>query len=124
MSESSKTEHEKAIERIMAPPPRPTTEGKKRRWSKDEDNLLKELYPKNNVKYIANKIDRSVTAIHRHACIIGITNKCVLWSSQEEKLLKKLWSKKSYSDIAKIIGRSVSAITLKAHKLGLSSRNK
>ena len=124
MSESSKTEHEKAIERIMAPPPRPTTEGKKRRWSKDEDNLLKKLYLKNDVQYIADKINRSVTAIHRHACIIGITNKCVLWSSQEEKLLKKLWSKKSYSDIAKIIGRSVSAITLKAHKLGLSSRNK
>ena len=90
MPKSSRTEHEKAVERIMTPPPPPPpppkTGGKKRRWSKDEDNLLKELYQENDAQYIADKIGRSIIAVHRHACIIGIKKKCITWSNQEEIL--------------------------------------
>ena len=92
-------------------------------WSKEDHDLLKKLYPNKTAQYIAEKMGRAETAIHRHAYISGI-KKSIAWSSQEEKLLKKLWSRKSKSDIAKIIGRSVSAITNRAFKLGLSSRNK
>ena len=121
---SSKTEHEKAIERIMNPPPQSIMRWKSRVWSKDELALLKKLYSKKSVQYIAENLSRTEAAVHRRACIIGITKECIGWSSQEEKLLKKLWSKKSRSYLANIIGRSAMAISLKAHKLGLSVRNK
>ena len=119
MSESSKTEHEKAIERIMAYP----YITKCGAWSKEDLDILKKLYPKKTAQYIAEKMGRSKAAIHSRACISGI-KKSIAWSSQEKKLLKKLWSKKSPSDIAKIIERSVSAIINKAYILGLSTRNK
>ena len=123
MSESSKTEHEKAIERIMIPPPY-IPKWKSRVWLKDEDDLLKKMYRKKTKQYIAKKLGRTEAAIRHRVCVIGITNKSISWSSQDEKLLKTLWSKESPSDIAKIIGRSVSSITNRAFKLGLSSRNK
>ena len=125
MTASSKTEHEKAIERIMIPPPPPpNTGGKKRRWSKDDLDFLKKMYHKKTKQYMAEKLGRTEAAIHRYAGRIGITEKYISWSSQEEILLKDLWSKKSPSDIAKIIGRSVPAITIRASKLGLSDKNK
>ena len=88
-------------------------------WSEEKVKLLKKLYPEMEAKEIARIVDRSVAAVHRKACNLGL-KKCLSWSGEEESLLRVLFSNKKVSDIADIMGRSVSAINARAHKLRLS----
>ena len=93
-------------------------------WSKQEDALLKKLYPdqENTTANIAKQIGRSVSAIVGRAHILGIRRKNPLWSKKEVALLRKMCLTHEDKEIAAKIGRSAGAVAIKRFKLGLKKR--
>ena len=94
-------------------------------WTKDDIKLLKKLYPHGNIKKIAERLNRPLTAVRQKAYDIGIkTNMHRYWSKEDMKLLKKLYTNTITQELAKRLGRSVGSIKTKAHKLGLRKTNR
>ena len=90
----------------------------------NEVELLKKLYPNENTRSIADKLERSMRAVTNKASSLSLKNvgRPTPWSIQEETLLKKLYPDNNSREIAGQIGRSASAIMQRAHKLGFRKK--
>ncbi len=91
-------------------------------WSRQEEALLRKMYPDNSVRDIANKLGRTVQAVARRASKLGLRKSNAVWSKRELNLLRKLYPSRTAQQIADQIGRSVRATRLRIHKLGLKKR--
>ena len=61
-------------------------------WSADETELLKQLYPNESKRSIANKLGRTEQAVRYRARTIGLKKETAPpWSSQEIAMLKKMY---------------------------------
>ena len=95
-------------------------------WSKQEDALLRKLYPdqENTTANIAKQTGRSVSAIVGRAHILGIRRQNSPWSKKEVALLRKLYLTHQDKEIAAKIGRSAGAVGIRRFKLGLRKRKR
>jgi len=93
-----------------------------RPWSEGEVKLLKELYPNNSARDIANELGRTVAAARIKAHKLGICEQCNVWSKRELNLLKRLYPSRTAREIAEQIGRPVQATRMKIVLLGLRKR--
>ena len=91
-------------------------------WSKQEETLLKKLYPDNNLRDIANELGRTVSAVQNKTGKLGIRKSIRVWSKKDMNLLKKLYPSKTAQQIADQIGRTVLATRFGIVKLGLRKR--
>jgi len=103
-----------------------------RRWTKEEEEKLRELYPYKTNKEIALELKRSERAIRRKAEELGLRKDPSFfkevcnrrkdrkpWTDKEIEILRKLYPIKATEDISRILNRSVYAIKRMAQKLGL-----
>ena len=88
-------------------------------WSRQEDALLKKLYPHNSVRDIVNQLGRTVPAVWLRAHNLGISKTQHFWSKKELSLLRKLYPSRTIQQIADQIGRPVPATGMKIHRMGL-----
>jgi len=91
-------------------------------WSRQEEALLRKMYPDNSVPDIANQLGRTVRAVAGKAHRLGLRKTKPAWSKRELNLLKKLYPSRTAQQIADKIGRPVPATRLRIVKLGLKKR--
>ena len=94
-------------------------------WTKDDIKLLKRLYPHGNIKKIAERLNRPLTAVRQKAYDIGMkTDVYNYWTKEELQLLKKLYANTVTKEIAGKLKRSAGSVKTKARQLGLKKSKK
>ena len=89
-------------------------------WTKDDIKLLKRLYPHGNIKKIAERLNRPLTAVRQKAYDIGMkTDVYNYWTKEELQLLKKLYANTVTKELADRLDRSAGSVKTKARQLGL-----
>ncbi len=89
-------------------------------WTKDDIRLLKRLYPKGNIKKIAERLNRPLTAVRQKAYDMGMkTDVYNYWTKAELRLLKKSYSNTVTQELADRLKRSAGSVKTKARQLGL-----
>ena len=91
-----------------------------RKWTDEELQLLKKLFPVKNTKKIAEMLGRTVGSVISKAQMVGLKkvreNK---WSNEEIKLLNKLFPIKKTKEVAAKLERPIRSINQKAYILGI-----
>lgn len=94
---------------------------KKRRWTEDEINRLRELAKTKSARYIAKEFNRTENSVYLKAQRMGIEfisyNK--KWSSKDIEYLKDKWGIVNMATLKLKLKRSKNAIRNKAYELGL-----
>jgi len=100
--------------------------GHGRKWTADENALLRELYPESPLPEIAKRLGRTVNAVKNRAHQLGIKRKnwCDrLWTAEELEMLRELYPTcKNKREVAEKIGRPWGSVRQIASNLGLSKR--
>jgi Response regulator containing a CheY-like receiver domain and an HTH DNA-binding domain len=91
----------------------------KKKWSAQEDQLIREKYKVLSPAEISNLLNRSVYAIKKRAAILGVTTKVSRWTEKEEEFLKEKWGIANIDTIARNINRSRNSVLLKAYQISL-----
>ncbi|MEM1750737.1 MAG: hypothetical protein QW088_07465 [Desulfurococcaceae archaeon] len=96
---------------------------KRRRWSGEELDFLRENYGRMRVLEIAKSLNRTVNAVMWKVRELGLKYRSYRrWSSSEVDFLKENWGKMKLSEIARALGRSSHSVRLKAESIGLTKR--
>jgi hypothetical protein len=89
-------------------------------WTAEDINLLKKLYPKGNIKMIAGRLNRPLTAVRQKAYDMGMkTDVYRYWTEDDLKLLARLYPDMTASELASQFNRSEGSIKTKALQLKL-----
>jgi hypothetical protein len=89
-------------------------------WKKEDIKLLKKLYPHGNIKKIAERLNRPLTAVRQKAYDIGMKSDVYnYWTKEDLKLLKKLYANTVTTELADRLKRSAGSVKTKARQLGL-----
>ena len=89
-------------------------------WTKDDIKLLKRLYPHGNIRKLAERLNRPLTAVRQKAYDIGMkTSVYNYWTKAELQLLKKRYANTLTQDLADRVERSAGSVKTKARQLGL-----
>jgi hypothetical protein len=89
-------------------------------WSKDEIQLLREMFPYKNGEYIAEQLGRSLQTVRQKAHQLGLKKRAYdSWSKNETSLLAVMFPNRITQDVAKMFGRSVNSVREKAHRMRL-----
>ncbi len=94
-------------------------------WTKDDIKLLKKLYPKGNIKMIAERLNRPLTAVRQKAYDIGMKSDVYhYWTKADLQLLKKRYANTVTTELADRLKRSAGSVKTKARQLGLKKSEK
>jgi hypothetical protein len=94
-------------------------------WTKDDIKLLKKLYPQGNIRKIAERLNRPLTAVRQKAYDMGMkTDVYRYWLEEDLKQLAKLYPDNTLKELAKRLNRSAGSIKTKARELGLKKSEK
>ncbi|MCP4262880.1 MAG: hypothetical protein GY774_36025 [Planctomycetes bacterium] len=94
-------------------------------WTKDDIKLLKKLYPKGNIKMIAERLNRPLTAVRQKAYDIGMKSDVYhYWTKADLLLLKKRYANTVTTELADRLKRSAGSVKTKARQLGLKKSEK
>lgn len=89
-------------------------------WTKKDITLLKRNYRRGNIKKLAERLNRPLTAVRQKAYDMGMkTNVYQYWTPEDLDLLRELYADTEADELAKRFGRSISSIKSKARQLGL-----
>jgi len=108
------------------------------RWTEEEIQLLKKLYPIKFNREIASILGRSIYSIEKQANRLGLKKKPIVfkkgtikmlrknemkpWSKKDIEKLKRLYPNLPTDEVAKILGRTVKAVKHKAYALGIKKQ--
>lgn len=97
---------------------------KRRVWTEDELNYLREHWQKTDID-LAKHFGRTVPTIRTKRRDLGLLGKKGQrksdWSPEEEEQLRELWGLKTIPQISKIMERSHNAVLVKSKRLGLGA---
>jgi hypothetical protein len=100
-------------------------------WTKEEDNILKRLWPELIIINIAERMNRSPASVERRARRLYLPHRIAPlatrgWKYDEDKILGELWCNKEVPvpEIAHRLGRSRNAVIGRAHRLQLPTRGR
>jgi len=97
---------------------------KKGPWAKEEEELVKKLYPAISNLEIAGKLNRSVCSVERKTSELGLRRRQVDWSNEDIECLKKEFATTSTWEIANKLDRSLGAVRRKAFEIGLEKKRR
>jgi hypothetical protein len=93
-------------------------------WTKDDIKILKRLYRHGNIKKIAERLNRPLTAVRQKAYDMGMkTSVYNYWTKDDLRLLRKLYPNTATNEIAVRLKRSAGSVKTKARQLGLKKSN-
>jgi hypothetical protein len=104
-------------------PPRPKIT--RRRWTPEEDAIIRETYASTPAYDIAKRLDRTEDAVWQRAVrVLGLEKRQIPapWSDAEVEELERRYSTEAPTAIARQLGRTPSSVYQQARYLGLSSR--
>ncbi len=92
----------------------------RRAWTKDEDRLLKRMYPKHGARHTAELLGRSVTSVLHRARRLEIPgSRGRAWTEMELRYLKSKYPKQSIDQICRTLQRSRESVRGKINQLHL-----
>lgn len=92
----------------------------KKRWSAEEENILREFYQIKPMDDLLSLLPgRTRESIIKRAKLLGLNCENRHWSEEEIMYLEEKWGVVAIDNIARKLGRTKNAILLKAHKIGL-----
>lgn len=91
----------------------------KKKWSNEEDQVIRNRYKQLSPSELALLLDRSVYAVKKRAAFLCVTTKVNRWTEKEEEFLKEKWGITTVDTIAKNIKRSRNSVLLKAYQISL-----
>lgn len=93
------------------------------KWSVEEVNLLKELYPNVRVKYLINKFpNRNAGTIVARALSLGLSS-AKLWKQQENEILKRCFANTAKDELLSLLPkRTWTAIVAQGERLELKRK--
>ncbi len=98
---------------------------KRKRWTKEEEQWLKENYQKFSNKELAEKFGVSETSIQKKLASLGLTRQQQKkWTKEDEEFLKENYESMSIEELAKKFNVTPLAVKKKLARLGLSKRSK
>jgi hypothetical protein len=89
-----------------------------KRWTKEEEQKLKELFKNNNYSYLSKIFNRTEGAIRAKCFDMNLIKKDK-WTENDIKFLKENYHVLTVKEIAKKLNRTETAISVKAKKIGL-----
>jgi len=110
-----------------------TNRRKQYKWTSEQISLLKKLYPIVPNKELSKRIEKSPTAIHHKARLLGLRKviiwkkdgkDVIRWNEDEERLLLESTPLLSTVELAKILGRDEKAVREKLRRLRGVRRSK
>lgn len=93
-----------------------------RRWTPEELNALRRLYPRAARAAIEGAIARPWHSIVHKANLLGVAREGIRWTRAEDVLLRSLWADCARRTLQERLGRSWHAIELRALRLKLGRR--
>lgn len=92
---------------------------RKSKWTTEEENILREYYPKEGPKGMINRLpNRSKIAVNVHACMLGCkyeeTNK---YSQEEDNIIKQYFPSKGANYVANILDRRADSVRNRAVRI-------
>jgi hypothetical protein len=89
-------------------------------WKKRDIRILKRNYKHGNIKQLAERLHRPLTAVRQKAYDMGMkTEVYKFWTPQELQMLKEIYADTATEDIAVIFNRTAGSVKTKARQLGL-----
>jgi hypothetical protein len=89
-------------------------------WTKKDITLLRRNYRHGNIKKLAERLNRPLTAVRQKAYDMGMkTNVYQYWTQEDLDLLRELYVDLEADELAKRFHRSANSIKSKARQLGL-----
>jgi hypothetical protein len=89
-------------------------------WKKRDIRILKRNYKHGNIKQLAERLHRPLTAVRQKAYDMGMkTEVYKFWTPQELQMLKEIYADTATEDIAAIFNRTAGSVKTKARQLGL-----
>ena len=92
------------------------------KWSKEDEQLLTEHYPREGVIAVAKLIGKSESACRSHAATMGLIFDNS-WTKEEENIIKEYYPRFGPSGISVLLNRTHSACVSRASKLGIIFEN-
>jgi DNA-binding CsgD family transcriptional regulator len=95
------------------------------RWSKADENMLRKQYGKIESEELAERLGRTVKALHAHARNLGLSLRAAnpalpqLWTAKEDAILRRMFPTRTNPEIAERLGRPLKSVIARARKLGL-----
>ena len=89
-------------------------------WKKNDIRILKRNYRRGNIRKLAERLHRPLTAVRQKAYDMGMkTDVYKFWTPDELQMLKEIYADTDTEDLAVIFRRSAGSIKTKARQLGL-----
>ena len=97
---------------------------KLKRWTKDEDQYIRERYTGTNAIELGDKLDRTPDAIKSRAYTLKINLKpqYKVWTKEEDREIEKNYPDNSTAVIAEKLNRSMSAVQSRAKRIRVYKR--
>jgi len=97
-----------------------------KKWSKSEENFLREKYSELSTAEIAKALNRTIPSIMKKARELKLRKRPEnwFWKEEERKFLKENWNKLSVEQLANKLGRTPRAIKSQAAYLGLERKKR
>lgn len=91
------------------------------RWSLEEMDILRRVYPAGDVLELARNLRRTVKAVKGRAKVLGVRRAKGHrpYTKKEDRQLRKLFPNRTSADVAQILGITRSRVDRRAHLLGL-----
>lgn len=91
-----------------------------RKWTKQEDTILRRFYPKQGSRYVAELIGRSMSSVQERALRLGVpATMNRRWTEAEISFLKKNYGRRTAGQIARTLKRTEQSVRGQIHILGL-----
>lgn len=92
-------------------------------WTKDEDSMLAELWPKLSVAQISERMGRTLKGIYRRANRLGLTcgqpQAKKAWTPEDDAVLKANLGTMTYAEIGVLLNRTDKSVKARALSLQL-----
>jgi hypothetical protein len=94
-------------------------------WTKEEDDILRQYFPKEGRQTYLRLKNRSENATYNHANALGLHIESHFWSEEEKEIIYKYYPIEGPQIINRLPNRSAHAIKVQASKLGVkTNKNK
>ena len=98
-----------------------TKKMKTNKFSKDEDDYIKQYYHSIFARDIAKTLKRSISGVRKRAGKLGLSRPLKRWTPVEDKYIRENRGKVELKDASEHLGRSLSEVSARSKKLGFSS---
>jgi hypothetical protein len=94
-----------------------------KRWTEQEDNILRTLYPEHTKKEIAHLLQRTENAVQQRLSRLNLLN-WNAWTEEDDKKLEKMYNNGcSYLEMGDELGRSARGVGHRLRKLEIINPN-